>query len=53
MRIPMGIGFPWEFSGNLNSFWAPNGNGNNVMGMGIIRVVKKSCFALQHAVTVD
>jgi len=39
MGIPMGMGFLWESHGNGSSFWATNGNeneiGNNVMVMGM------------------
>jgi len=39
MGIPTGMGFPWEFCGNGNSFRATNGigsgYGNDVMGMGM------------------
>ena len=50
IQIHMGMGFPWDFYGNGNSFLATNGDGNNVMRMGTMRIAKKSSFALQNAV---
>ena len=40
MGIPTGMGFPWESHGNGSSFWATNGNGNNVVGMGMAHTLK-------------
>jgi len=43
-----GMGFPWEFYGNGNSFLATkgNGDGNNVMRMGTMRIAKKVPFCI-------